>query len=180
MRGDGKKIHSCLLTGGALLPEIPPGVTVRCAAREPHSGDFVAYFPNEGGEPIFRRYVEKENGMVHLESLNSRFDSFFAKKSELLARGTLEVILSFSRTFYASESSVRISGDDGLLTFFEAAKLLKVGRTRMYAMLQSGELPAVKVGKLWRIRRSDIGCCLSEVPDQLQRTPSSEGSSSLR
>ncbi len=180
MRGDGKKIHSYLLTGGALLPEIPPGVTVRCAVREPRSGDFVVYLPNEGGEPIFRRYAEKENGMILLESLNSRFDSFFAKKTELLARGTLQVILSFSRTFYESTSPVRITGEDGLLTFTEAAKLLKIGRTRMYAMLRSGELPAVKMGKLWRIRRSDLGSCLSELPDQLQRIPSSDGSSSRR
>lgn len=50
----------------------------------------------------------------------------------------------------------------------------------MYAMLRSGELPAVKMGKLWRIRRSDLGSCLSELPDQLQRIPSSDGSSSRR
>ena len=50
----------------------------------------------------------------------------------------------------------------------------------MYAMLRSGELPAVKMGKLWRIRRPDLGSCLPELPDQLQRIPSSDGSSSRR
>ena len=43
-----------------------------------------------------------------------------------------------------------------LLTFTEAGTVLKVKRTRLYAMLRSGELHAVKVGKLWRISRKSI------------------------
>lgn len=158
MRGKRNRTFSYLLTGGALLPEIPPGVTVVCGEREPHSGDFIAYLPKDGGEPIFRRYVEKEDGMILLESLNRRFDSFVAKKSEMLARGTIRVILSFSRSFYESSVPREVSLADGndLLTFSEAAKLLKVKRTRMYAMLQSGELSATKVGKLWRVSRAAI------------------------
>lgn len=163
MRGKRDKTYSYLLTGGALLPEIPPGVTVLCAVREPRSGDFIAYLP-KGGEPIFRRYAEKENGMILLESLNRKFDSFVAKKSEMLARGTIQVILSFSRTYYESGPSreVRLADGNDLLTFTEAAKLLKVKRTRMYAMLQSGELPATKVGKLWRVSRAAIEEYLSK------------------
>ena len=76
----------------------------------------------------------------------------------MLARGTIRVILSFSRSFYESSVPREVSLADGndLLTFSEAAKLLKVKRTRMYAMLQSGELSATKVGKLWRVSRAAI------------------------
>ena len=180
MRGDGKKIHSYLLTGGALLPEIPPGVTVRCAVREPRSGDFVVYLPNEGGEPIFRRYAEKENGMILLESLNSRYDSYTARKEEMLSRGTLWSIVAFQKQLredvenlletrgtesFSTPPSPGASGKESfsvgqnmeeLLTFTEAGTVLKVKRTRLYAMLRSGELHAVKVGKLWRISRKSI------------------------
>ncbi|MBO4303747.1 MAG: helix-turn-helix domain-containing protein [Lentisphaeria bacterium] len=43
-----------------------------------------------------------------------------------------------------------------LLTFDEALAALKVRRTKMYALLRSGALSAVKIGKLWRIQRSAI------------------------
>ena len=45
---------------------------------------------------------------------------------------------------------------DELLTFDEAKAALRVHRTKMYALLRSGELKALKVGKLWRIEKSSI------------------------
>ena len=46
--------------------------------------------------------------------------------------------------------------EEELLTFPEAGAILKVKRTRLYAMLRTGELRAVKIGKLWRISRKSI------------------------
>lgn len=43
-----------------------------------------------------------------------------------------------------------------LLTFDEAKAALKVRRTKMYELLRTGELKALKVGKLWRIERASI------------------------
>ena len=45
---------------------------------------------------------------------------------------------------------------DEVLTVKEAAALLKTSRQQIRRMIQSGELPAVKVGREWRIPRESI------------------------
>ena len=45
---------------------------------------------------------------------------------------------------------------DEVLTVKEAAALLKTSRQQIRRMIQSGELPAVKVGREWRIPRGSI------------------------
>ena len=40
-----------------------------------------------------------------------------------------------------------------ILTVKEAAALLKTSRQQIRRMIQNGELPAVKVGREWRISR---------------------------
>jgi putative molybdopterin biosynthesis protein len=42
------------------------------------------------------------------------------------------------------------------LTVEEVQELLKVGRTFAYSLVRSGELPSYRVGRLLRIRRSDV------------------------
>ena len=52
------------------------------------------------------------------------------------------------------------------MTVTEVAKLLKLGRTVVYEMIMSGEIPSYKVGKLRRIRRSDVQAWLaSRIPE---------------
>jgi excisionase family DNA binding protein len=46
--------------------------------------------------------------------------------------------------------------NDQLLTVPEAGREARVGRTTMYNQISSGNLVAVKVGRLTRIRRSDL------------------------
>ncbi len=41
-----------------------------------------------------------------------------------------------------------------ILTVKEAAALLKTSRQQIRRMIQNGELPAVKVGREWRISRN--------------------------
>jgi excisionase family DNA binding protein len=46
--------------------------------------------------------------------------------------------------------------DDELSTVLEAARKARVGRTTIYKEIGSGNLVAVKVGRLTRICRSDL------------------------
>ena len=51
---------------------------------------------------------------------------------------------------------LRQSLSEQLLTVPDAAREASVGRTTMYNQISSGSLVAVKVGRLTRIRRSDL------------------------
>ncbi len=42
------------------------------------------------------------------------------------------------------------------LTIPEACAKLRIGRTRLYQLLNDGELRAVKIGRLTRIREEDV------------------------
>jgi excisionase family DNA binding protein len=54
-----------------------------------------------------------------------------------------------------------------LLTVTEAADRLGVGRTLMYELIRAGEIPSVRVGRLRRIRTTD----LEAYAAQLAATP---------
>ncbi|NOZ08204.1 MAG: helix-turn-helix domain-containing protein [FCB group bacterium] len=41
--------------------------------------------------------------------------------------------------------------ENDVLTVDEAKRLLKISRKTLYNLIQTGELPAVKVGRGWRI-----------------------------
>jgi len=45
---------------------------------------------------------------------------------------------------------------DALLTIREVARYLKVVPMTVYRMIDRGDLKAVKVGRVWRIRREDL------------------------
>src|SRR5438552_109721 len=45
---------------------------------------------------------------------------------------------------------------EALLDPGEAAQLLKVNRATLLRMARAGQLPAIKVGKLWRFRKSQL------------------------
>lgn len=42
------------------------------------------------------------------------------------------------------------------LTPREVMELLAIGKNTFYKMVQSGELPAFRVGKQWRVKRADM------------------------
>lgn len=162
------------VTEKALEPVVPMGATVVCAdGISPESGDFIVYFPFSG-LPLFRKWRPLGNGDVLLESLNREMDSYRASETELRARGKILVILSMNRVFRILQadrddsSGVRISSPDDFLTFQEAMAILKVKRTRMYTLLQTGAVRASKLGRLWRIERSSLNefirNCRAESP----------------
>lgn len=158
------------VTEKALEPVIPAGATVVCAdGLQPVSGDFVVYFPN-GGLPIFRKWRIQKNGDILLEALNRSMDSYQSSAEELYSRGRVLVILSMNRVFRTlpqegagADTGGKIASPDDFLTFPEAMAILKVKRTRMYSLLQSGEISASKLGKLWRIERSSLEAFIRKI-----------------
>ena len=51
---------------------------------------------------------------------------------------------------------------DRLLTVVEVAALMRVSNMTVYRLIKSGELPAVRVGKGYRIRGSELQRFLEE------------------
>ena len=50
-----------------------------------------------------------------------------------------------------------------LYTVAEVQGMLKIGKSRAYQLVQSGEIPHVRIGKLLRVRATDLDayleCC---------------------
>ena len=65
--------------------------------------------------------------------------------------------------------NVNPSSGSLLMTVEEVADHLRIGRTRVYAYMSTGELPSVRVGKSRRVRRADVETFieqhLSDGPD---------------
>ena len=55
----------------------------------------------------------------------------------------------------------RFNEQDILLTFQEAAELLRVSRATMYRLLASGQIVGHKVGRAWRFYKRDIHAFVS-------------------
>ena len=62
---------------------------------------------------------------------------------------------------YVPERQPGALGMSGVFTVAEAAELLKTSRQQIRKMIQLGELPAVKVGREWRIPVSGIAAFLA-------------------
>jgi len=59
-----------------------------------------------------------------------------------------------------------------LLTLKEAMAILRVGRTKIYRLLRSGEIPAIKIGKKWKIKGSELEKYINDhkyIPSQVDR-----------
>ncbi|MCU1606071.1 MAG: putative excisionase, partial [Modestobacter sp.] len=71
-----------------------------------------------------------------------------------------------------SERSEDSSGDRLLLTTEEAADLLRVGRTTVYALIKDGQLRPVHVGRSCRISRAELERYVSrlDTPPPATRT----------
>ncbi len=51
---------------------------------------------------------------------------------------------------------------ESYLTAEEVSAWLRVGKETVYRMAKAGRIPAVRVGSLWRFRKSDINAWLQE------------------
>jgi PTS system nitrogen regulatory IIA component len=52
--------------------------------------------------------------------------------------------------------------DEPLMSVREIAEYLNVHISSIYMWSQKGQMPAIKMGSMWRYRRSDIDAWLSE------------------
>jgi excisionase family DNA binding protein len=50
---------------------------------------------------------------------------------------------------------------DRMMTIREVADYLRVSRTRLYQLARAGELPAKRVGHLWRFSKTEVDGWLS-------------------
>ena len=49
--------------------------------------------------------------------------------------------------------------ENEFLTPPEVMNLLYIGRNTFYRLVKAGEIPAVKIGKQWRVRLDDLRAC---------------------
>ncbi|EXG79173.1 helix-turn-helix domain-containing protein [Cryptosporangium arvum] len=59
-------------------------------------------------------------------------------------------------TIESAAGAVPAAPTDPVLTVEEAARYLRIGRTSMYALVSSGEVESVTIGRLRRIPRSAL------------------------
>ena len=57
---------------------------------------------------------------------------------------------------------------DRLLTVAEVAAIMRVSSMTVYRLIKNGDLPALRVGKNYRIRESDVDDYLSERSVQVE------------
>jgi excisionase family DNA binding protein len=60
-----------------------------------------------------------------------------------------------------SSTGARGFGDDQLLTVAEVAAIMRVSNMTVYRLIKGAELPAIRVGKNYRVRESDVDRYLS-------------------
>ena len=63
---------------------------------------------------------------------------------------------------------------DRLLTVEEVAQFLHVSSVTVYRLASRGQLPATKVGKLWRFQREEIEACVAGSSSQPKRNRSDQ------
>jgi excisionase family DNA binding protein len=56
--------------------------------------------------------------------------------------------------------------DREILTIVQAAEFLQFHPDKVYRLVRSGEIPASKIGKEWRIRRADIEALLDRTANK--------------
>jgi excisionase family DNA binding protein len=57
---------------------------------------------------------------------------------------------------------------DRLLTVYEVAAIMRVSNMTVYRLIKNGDLPALRVGKNYRIRESDVDVYLSDRSVQVE------------
>ncbi len=56
----------------------------------------------------------------------------------------------------------RIESESSFVTVAEVARLLRVSNMTVYRLVQGGQLPAVRIGRSYRIREADVDRYLAD------------------
>ena len=56
-----------------------------------------------------------------------------------------------------------------LLTVNEVANILRVSNMTVYRLVKSGQIPAIRVGKNYRIKESDVSAYLTRGSERVER-----------
>lgn len=63
-----------------------------------------------------------------------------------------------------------------LLTVDEASRLLGIGKTRLYELMRSGDIPSLRVGKSRRIPVREVEAWIERLLDEQRSDPLKPGS----
>jgi excisionase family DNA binding protein len=61
-----------------------------------------------------------------------------------------------------------------LLTVMETAKILRIQRAKVYLLIESGSLQAVKIGAAWRVRRDSLEELVGPLTFEFATDPSDD------
>lgn len=64
--------------------------------------------------------------------------------------------------------------DSPFLTTDEVLGYLKVNARTIYRLIKAGQLPAIRVGRQWRVRRCDLDAWLDRQRNSAHDTPPTE------
>lgn len=65
-------------------------------------------------------------------------------------------MVSYNPTYSPSESEDILDADYEFLTPQDVQRELAIGKNTFYRLVRSSQLPAFRIGKLWRVRRTDL------------------------
>lgn len=65
-------------------------------------------------------------------------------------------MVSYNPTYSPSEREDILDADYEFLTPQDVQRELAIGKNTFYRLVRSGQLPAFRIGKLWRVRRTDL------------------------
>lgn len=159
-------IKQIVATDTGMLPVIPPGALLECVSSLPDHGDLIVIQAHQNHTQLIRIFQRRPDQSILLQAIRPGSKNFMTSEEELWQKGEISIVRRITlpgfpvriqeAAAFSQTGGISAQPDTDFLTFEEAQALLKLKRTRMYALLQSGKLEASKVGKLWRIRRSAI------------------------
>ncbi len=65
-------------------------------------------------------------------------------------------MVSYDPTYFSSENEDALETEYEFLTPQDVQRELSIGKNTFYHLVRSGQLPAFRIGKLWRVRREEL------------------------
>ncbi len=65
-------------------------------------------------------------------------------------------MISYEPTYFSSENEDTLETKYEFLTPQDVQRELCIGKNTFYRLVRSGQLPAFRIGKLWRVKREDL------------------------